>query len=83
MEDFLASVRYFAGNFAPKGYLQCSGQLLSIAQWSALFSLVGTTFGGDGVTTFALPKLEPLATANGGTLLPIICVSGYYPSRAD
>ena len=83
MEDFLASVRYFAGNFASKGYLQCSGQLLSIAQWSALFSLVGTTFGGDGVTTFALPKLEPLATANGGTLLPIICVGGYYPSRAD
>ena len=39
--------------------------------------------GGDGVTTFALPKLEPLATANGGTLLPIICLGGCYPSRAD
>lgn len=48
----------FAGNFAPRGYAFCSGQILSIAQNSALFALVGTTYGGNGQTTFALPDLR-------------------------
>ena len=51
-------VKIFAGNFAPRGWAFCNGQLLSIAQNSALFSLLGTTYGGDGITTFALPDLR-------------------------
>lgn len=57
-EPFLAEVRIFACNFAPRGWAFCSGQLLPIAQNTALFSLVGTTYGGDGRTTLGLPNLE-------------------------
>ena len=57
-EPFLGQVTIFAGNFAPRSWAYCSGQLLSIAQNSALFSLLGTTYGGDGRTTFALPDLR-------------------------
>jgi microcystin-dependent protein len=57
-EPFLATIFMFAGNFAPRGYAFCQGQLLPIAQYSALFSLLGTTYGGDGRTTFALPDLR-------------------------
>src|SRR6476660_7370238 len=57
-EPFLAEVILFAGNFAPRGYAFCQGQILSIAQNTALFSLLGTTFGGNGQTTFALPDLR-------------------------
>lgn len=55
---FLAEIRMFAGSFAPKNWAMCNGQLLPISQYSAIFSLVGTTYGGDGRTTFALPNLE-------------------------
>ena len=55
---FLGEIRMFGGNFAPRGWSLCQGQLLSIAQNDALFALLGTTFGGDGVTTFALPDLR-------------------------
>lgn len=57
-DDYLASVDLFAGNFAPRGYAFCDGQLLPIAQNSALFALLGTTYGGDGRTTFGLPDLR-------------------------
>ena len=56
-EPFIAEIRIFAGNFAPRGWAFCNGQLLPIAQNTALFSLIGTTFGGDGRTTTALPNL--------------------------
>ena len=55
---FLAQIMLFAGNFAPRGWAFCEGQLLPISQYSALFSLVGTTYGGDGRTTFGLPDLR-------------------------
>jgi len=58
MDEYMGMIKIFAGNFAPKGWLMCNGQLLSIAQNSALFSLLGTTYGGDGVTTFALPNIQ-------------------------
>jgi len=58
LEPFIGSIVLFCGNFAPKGWATCDGQLLSIAQNSALFSILGTTFGGDGRTTFALPDLR-------------------------
>ena len=58
MDEYLGMIKIFGGNFAPTGWLMCNGQLLSIAQNTALFSLLGTTYGGDGVTTFALPNLQ-------------------------
>lgn len=57
-EPFVAEIKMFGGNFAPRGYAFCDGQLMSIAQNTALFSLVGTTYGGDGRTTFGLPDLR-------------------------
>jgi microcystin-dependent protein len=56
--EFLAEIRLFAGNFAPDGWAFCNGQILSIAPNTALFSLLGTTYGGNGTTTFALPDLR-------------------------
>ncbi len=57
-EPFLGEIHPFSGNFAPKGWALCNGQLLPISQNQALFSLLGTTYGGDGRTTFALPDLR-------------------------
>ena len=57
-EPFIAEVRIFTGNFAPRGWAFCSGQLLPIAQNTALFSLIGTIYGGDGRSTTALPNLQ-------------------------
>src|SRR5215510_2856694 len=57
-EPFVGEITIFAFNFAPKGWAFCQGQLLPIAQNTALFSLLGTTYGGDGRTTFALPDLR-------------------------
>lgn len=77
MDPILGTVYLFAGNFAPKGYAMCDGQLLPISQNTALFSILGTTYGGDGKTTFALPKLAaPTAGMNY-----VIAVNGIYPSR--
>ena len=56
----------FAGNFAPAGWMLCQGQLLSIAQNDVLFNLIGTTYGGDGVTTFALPNLQSRVPLHSG-----------------
>jgi microcystin-dependent protein len=55
---YLAEIRIFTFNFAPKGWAMCNGQLMQISQNQALFSLLGTTYGGDGRTTFALPNLQ-------------------------
>lgn len=57
-ENFLGEIRLVAFNFAPTGWAMCNGQLLPIGTNTALFSLLGTTYGGDGVTTFALPNLQ-------------------------
>lgn len=57
-EPFLAEIRIFGFNFSPRGWAFCNGQILPIAQNTALFSLVGTTYGGDGRTTFGLPDLQ-------------------------
>jgi microcystin-dependent protein len=57
-DPFVAEIRMFSGNFAPVGWALCNGQLLPIAQNTALFSLLGTTYGGDGRSTFALPNLQ-------------------------
>ena len=65
-EPFVAEIRIFAGNFAPRGWAFCNGQLLPIAQNTALFSLIGTTYGGDGRTTTGLPNLKGRAPMHPG-----------------
>lgn len=65
-EPFIAEIKIFAGNFAPRGYAFCDGQLLPVAQNTALFSLIGTTYGGDGRTTTALPNLKGRAPMHAG-----------------
>lgn len=57
MDEYIGVVKMFAGNFAPKGWAFCQGQILPIAQYTAVFSLLGTVYGGNGSTTFALPNL--------------------------
>jgi microcystin-dependent protein len=65
-DPFVAEIRMFAGNFAPTGWAQCNGQLLPISQNTALFSLLGTFYGGDGKSTFALPNLQGSAPMHQG-----------------
>lgn len=70
-EPYLSEVRIFSFSFAPKGWALCNGQILPINQNQALFSLLGTTYGGNGTTTFALPNLQgrvPMHVGNGFTL---------------
>jgi len=72
-EPFLGEISMFGGNFAPRGWAFCNGQLLQISTNAALFSLLGTTYGGDGRTTFALPDLRgraPIHFGNGPGLTP-------------
>jgi len=79
MDSFLGQIQLFAFNFVPVGWMLCDGKTLPIAQNSALFALVGTTYGGDGRTTFELPNLvgkEPVAGSSY-----CICVEGIFPSR--
>jgi len=63
---FVAEIRMFAGNFAPTGWALCNGQLMPISQNTALFSLLGTFYGGDGKSTFALPNLQGSSPLNQG-----------------
>ncbi len=76
---FIGSVALVAFDFAPVGWALCNGQLLPINQNTALFSLLGTTYGGNGTTNFALPKLDAGELQSG--LNYIIALNGVYPSR--
>jgi microcystin-dependent protein len=74
-EPFIGEIIMFAGNFAPRGWALCQGQLLSIAQNTALFSILGTTYGGNGQTTFGLPDLRgraPIGQGQGPGLPPTV-----------
>jgi microcystin-dependent protein len=66
-EPFLGEIIMFGGNFAPRGWALCNGQLLSISQNTALFAILGTTYGGDGRTTFGLPDLRGRAPMHPGS----------------
>ncbi|MBK9257728.1 MAG: phage tail protein [Saprospiraceae bacterium] len=66
MDQYIGQICLFGFNFAPRGWALCNGQLMSIAQNNALFSLIGTNYGGDGVTTFALPDLRGRVAVNQG-----------------
>jgi microcystin-dependent protein len=75
MEVFMGTIQPFAFNFAPNGWALCNGQTLSIAQYNALFALLGTYYGGNGTTNFQLPNLQgrvPMAQGNGLGLTPRI-----------
>jgi microcystin-dependent protein len=65
---FVGEIRMFGGNFAPAGWALCQGQLLAISENDTLFNLIGTTYGGDGQTTFALPNLSSRVPVHMGTL---------------
>ena len=67
MEPFIGEMILFGGNFAPRGWAFCDGQLLPISQNTALFSILGTTYGGDGRTTFALPDMRGRAPVHAGS----------------
>lgn len=70
-QPYVGEVRIFAGNFAPAGWMFCEGQLLPISEYETLFNLIGTTYGGDGESTFALPDLRgriPVHQGNGFVL---------------
>jgi microcystin-dependent protein len=96
-EPFLGEIRMFGGDFAPRGWARCDGQLLAIAEHAPLFSLIGTSYGGDGVETFALPDISARATLHvaapgdrSGAGAPrrrvqpitfIIALTGVFPGR--
>ena len=93
-DEILGSISTFAGNYAPINYMNCDGRLLEIKSNAALYTIIGTTYGGDGKTTFALPELRPFAKSATDTgynrrvdwselSMPrqIICVDGLWPSR--
>jgi microcystin-dependent protein len=70
-QPYVGEIRMFAGNFAPAGWMFCQGQLLAISEYETLFNLIGTTYGGDGQSTFALPDLQgrlPVHQGNGFVL---------------
>lgn len=74
MEGTIGEIRLFAANFAPRNWAYCSGQLMPIAQNQALFSILGTTYGGNGVQTFGLPNMQSrvaIGTGNGPGLTPV------------
>jgi len=84
MDPFLGEIRLFGFNFAPIGWAACDGSVLPISQNTALFSLLGTMYGGNGTTSFALPDLRaqvPFPANTGTTGTYCIAVQGVFPSR--
>ena len=76
MDPFVGEIRMFGGNFAPQGWAFCNGQLLSIPEYEVLFTLIGTTYGGDGQSTFALPDLRGRLPLHQGPNHPIGMTAG-------
>lgn len=66
-QSYVGEIRMFAGNFAPAGWMLCQGQLLPISQYETLFNLIGTTYGGDGQSNFALPNLQSRVPIHQGS----------------
>lgn len=83
LEPFYGQIQLFAFGYAPNGYLLCNGAILSIAGYQALFSLIRNKFGGDGITTFALPNLNGARPLNvpTGYMCYYIANFGMYPSQ--
>ena len=89
MEEFVGAVKVFLGTYAPTGFLDCDGRLLSVNQYQVLYSILGNAYGGDGANTFALPDLRPRDKDgrpqpwHPGQPRSIVCVEGVYPSRSE
>lgn len=88
MEEFIGTIKIFAGTFAPRGWMLCQGQLLPISAYTAVFSILGTNYGGDGVTNFALPNLSgivPLGTGNArsGTNYQVAQIGGTETTKLE
>jgi microcystin-dependent protein len=97
MEPYIGQIQTFAYNFTPRGWAECRGQLMPVRQYTALFSLLGTTYGGDGINNFALPDLryrdasghpfDPELGSGNDTfkgqqyMRTYIAIEGVYPSR--
>lgn len=81
MECHLGEVSYMAFNYETDNYTEANGKYMSVNSEQALFALLGTKFGGDGYTTFQLPKIDPIKTANGAEIKAYICTNGIWPSR--
>jgi Phage Tail Collar Domain len=79
---FVSQILTFGTSFCPVGTAQANGQLLPISGNTALFALLGTQYGGDGVSTFALPNIKAPLTANRAPLITCIATSGIFPSRS-
>jgi len=79
MDYYLGEIELFAYNFVPMGWLLCDGAILQVQQSSALFSLIGNKFGGNGSTTFALPNMTNDSPVEGMNYY--MCISGLYPMR--
>jgi microcystin-dependent protein len=78
-QPYVGEIRLIAGNYAPAGWMTCDGQLLAIASYNTLFNLIGTTYGGDGATTFGLPNLTarvPIHVGSNGTSTYALAQSG-------
>jgi microcystin-dependent protein len=80
VDYFLGQIALFPYGFVPSYWMACQGQTIAIAQYSALYSLLGTQFGGNGTTTFGLPDLRNASPQSGMQFC--ICMSGIYPSRS-
>lgn len=89
-EDFLGDIKLVATNFDQRNWVHCEGQVVPLAENTALFSLLGSTYGGDGKTSFKLPDLRKAEAAlrtaagvkeDGPYLRYVICIAGVYPSR--
>ena len=78
---FIGEIDTFAFGFCPSGWAPLNGQLLPISQNTALFSLLGITYGGNGTTTFAVPLAKPIFTANGVQLTQCMALFGIFPSQ--
>lgn len=76
--QYLGEIRIMAFNFAPKGWAMCNGQILAIQQNQALFSLLGTTYGGNGVNSFALPDLRTIVPGHVSSTYPLGAITGEY-----
>jgi microcystin-dependent protein len=81
IDPFVGQVMFTAANFCPRGWAALDGAVLPIAQNTALFSLLGNNYGGNGTTTFQLPLIVPFRTGNGYTLMGCISLNGVFPAR--
>lgn len=81
-ESYIGTVSQFAGSFVPRSWASCDGQIIQIRGHEALFAILGTIYGGDGITTFALPKMNEYTTQYQEKPLWCICVEGIFPPRS-